>query len=52
MGCKVGYLRCQAPDIMFFSHHMGVVTEHVDDKGRDVDVSEYDSECEDDGKDW
>jgi prepilin-type processing-associated H-X9-DG protein len=50
MGCKVGYLKCQAPDIMFFSHRMGVVTEHVNDKGRDVD-SESDSDCEDDGKD-
>ena len=51
MGCKVGYLKCQAPDVMFFLHRMGVVTEHLNDKGRDVDVCESDSECEDNGKD-
>ena len=47
MGCKVGYLKCQAPDVMFFSHRMGVITEHVDDKGYDVDDGDSDSEDED-----
>ena len=54
MGCKVGYLKCQAPDVRFFLHPMGVVTEHTDknevviDEHYDFAVEQDYSDSEDD----